>query len=295
MRRRVTLMAIATLLTLVLSPLSVGGQQPPGPTTRHQFRTDGLPAAGPMEVVTLVNEFTPGAQTPTHTHPGQVVITVLEGEQTIRMQGTEQVYRAGESFIEPPNVPVQAVNTAPGQARVMASLLVPKGAPPSAPQPGAPPPSTTPTTLYLYRTDAVIPTGSYEVVQVVQDYAPGAWGPPHTHPGQVVITVIAGALTLRSGTSEKIYQTGESWVEVPGGSVQQAGNAGAVPASLMITFLLPQGAPLSTPVQETPGLPRTGAGGHGQPAAALGLLVLGGGGLLVGGWFLRHRSATRCR
>ena len=39
------------------------------------------------------------------------------------------------------------------------------------------------------------------------------------------------------------------------------GNAGAVPASLMITFLLPKGAPLSTPAAAMPGLPRTGAGG----------------------------------
>ena len=52
MRRRVALLAMTILLTFVLSPLAAGGQQPPGPTTRDQFRAAGLPAAGAVEVVT---------------------------------------------------------------------------------------------------------------------------------------------------------------------------------------------------------------------------------------------------
>jgi quercetin dioxygenase-like cupin family protein len=285
MRRRIPLMMVAALLTLVLSPLAAGGQQPPGPTTRHQFRAAGLPAAGPMEVVTWVLDFAPGAATPPHTHPGLLLATVLEGETTFSRAGTDKVYRPGESLIEVPGEVGLARNTGAGRARTMISLVAPKGAPPSTPQPGGPSPAPPATTnVYLNRTDAIIPPGPYEVVQVVQDYAPGAWGPPHTHPGQVVITVIAGAMTLRSGTTETVYQTGESWVEVPGGPVQQGGNAGAVPATLMITFLLPQGAPLSIPAAAMPGLPATGSGGERRLTPSLWLLVLAGTGLGAGGW-----------
>ena len=64
MRRRVALTATAILLTLVLAPLGTGGQAPPAPTIRHQFRTAGLPAAGPRELATFINEYAPGAARP---------------------------------------------------------------------------------------------------------------------------------------------------------------------------------------------------------------------------------------
>lgn len=292
-RRRVTVLAIATLLTLVLSPLAAGAQQPPGPTIRHQFRTAGLPASGPMEVVTFVLEFAPGAATPPHTHPGLLLATVLEGEITFSHGGAETVYRPGDSLIERPTEVGLARNTGGGRTRVQVSLVAPKGAPPSAPQPGGPTPAPpAPTALYLYRADAVIPAGPYEVAQAVLDFAPGAQTPLHTHPGQVAVTVLEGELTFRSQGTATPYTVGESFVEppnVPG----QATNLTAGRTTVLATYLLPQGAALSTPVQGVPGMPNTGGGGLRRPAPALWLLALGGGGLLAGGWLLRLRSITR--
>ena len=71
-------------MLMLVSPLGLVADDPPGPTTRHLFRTDGRPLAGPAEMVTFVLEFPPGAQTPAQTHPGQVFVTLLAGEITFR-------------------------------------------------------------------------------------------------------------------------------------------------------------------------------------------------------------------
>ncbi len=76
--------------------------------------------------------------------------------------------------------------------------------------------------------------------------------------------------------------------------VGQARNAGAVRTTTLVTYLLPQGAPLSTPVT-APGLPATGAGGAAPGAdrpwllaVALGLAALVGAGAVA----RRQRRAT---
>ena len=286
MTRHRTLAALALILALIL-PLGVAADDPPGPTTRHQFRVDSLPLVGLAEMVKFVNEFQPGAATPPHTHPGLVLVTVMEGELTFRTPRGDKVYRVGESFSEGPGEVVTAVNTGAVKTRVMVSTVVPKGAPPLAPQPGGPSPApAAPTTLYLFRTDAFFPRDPYEVAQSVLDFAPGAQTPAHTHPGQVFVTVLEGAITFRTGGAEKTYQVGESFVEQPEVAVQ-ARNAGAVKATVLATYLLPKGAPLSTPVT-TPGMPATGAGG-GAPRSSLPTVALLIGTLLAGGWGLRRR------
>ncbi len=96
MKRRSIVMAIAVMLAIGLVPVAVGGQAPPGATTRHQFRAPGMPINGPYELVHLVLDFAPGAWTPLHTHGGQGIVTVLAGTMTRRAEGAETVYRAGE-------------------------------------------------------------------------------------------------------------------------------------------------------------------------------------------------------
>lgn len=288
--RRLSALSILIIALMLVLPLAVAADDPPAPTTRHQYRVDSLPIAGLAEVIKFVLEFPQGAQTPPHTHPGLTLVTVLEGEITFDTQGAKKVYKVGDSFTEPPNVVGTAVNTAPGRTRVMASLIVPKGAPPSTPQPGAAAPAIAPTTLYLFRADAFFPGDPYEVAQTVLDFAPGAQTPAHTHPGQTFVTVLAGEITFTTQGATKVYKVGESFIELPE-AVGVARNAGAVPATVLATYLLPKGAPLSTPVA-TPGLPVTGGGGMaGQPAywrivlVTLPLLFA-----LGGGWFGRRHA-----
>src|SRR5687768_16633742 len=104
-----TLMVLFLVLAIAL-PLGVAADDPPAPTARHQFRVAGQPVAGPAEVVTFVLDFAPGAATPPHTHPGLVVVTVLEGAVTFRHVHGEKTYRVGESFTEVPGEVGTALN-----------------------------------------------------------------------------------------------------------------------------------------------------------------------------------------
>src|SRR5215210_6218788 len=128
MKLRLAAPAIALLLTLVLSAGVATGQQPPGPTTRYQFRTAGLPATGPMELAKFVNEYTPGAETVAHTHPGLLLGTMIEGENTCTAicGDRTRTYRLGETLIERPGEVAVFKNTGTGRARVMASIVLPK-------------------------------------------------------------------------------------------------------------------------------------------------------------------------
>ncbi len=203
MGHRVAFVIVALLLTLGMAP-AVAADDPPGNTVRHQFRTDGLPVSGPAEMIKFVLEFAPGAATPLHTHPGLVIATVLEGALTFSHDGIDKVYGVGETFAEPPNQVGLARNAAAGRTRVMVSIVAPKGAAPSTVVPGGPSPAPpAPTTLYLFRTDAIIPSGAYEVAHTVFDFVPGAQTLPHIHPGQVFTTVLEGAIAFRvEGTAK---------------------------------------------------------------------------------------------
>ena len=299
MKRGSIALTIAALLTTLLPLTAVAhgaygahGQVPPGPTTRHQFRAEGIPVQGPFEIVHLVLDFAPGAWTPPHTHGGQGVVTVLEGTMTRRAEGIETVYRPGESWIEP-GVAHEAGNATTERAAVMVTFLLPRGAPLTTVHGSAgqqAPPG--PTTRHQYRTEGAALPGAFEVVHLVLDFAAGAWTPPHTHGGQGVVTVLGGTMTRRAEGVAAVFRPGESWIEP--GVVHEAGNDTADPATVIVTFLLPKGAPLTTVA--TPGLPNTGMGGATQRAQDLWLALLiavglgAGGGLAAGGALARLRA-----
>ncbi len=300
MRRR-SILAILVLVLVLVFPMTVAADDPPGPTTRHQFRVAGLPVVGLAEMNRFSLEFAPGAATPAHDHPGQVLVTVLEGEVTLVTPGAKKVNKVGDSFIESPNEVGTASNTGTGKARVVVSIVAPQGPPLATEHPGGPSPApATPTTFYFVNTAAILPGDPYEVVQQVLDFAPGAQTPVHTHPGQVFVTVLEGELTFKTGGADKVYRVGESFIEQPGVAAQ-ARNAGAVRTTTHVTYLLPQGVPLSAPVAPTapatgtggnlPGLPNTGAGGG--TAVPLGWLVLLACGALASGAQLLRRRARR--
>src|SRR6185436_16631742 len=138
-------------------------------------------------------------------------------------------------------------------------------APLSRPEPEDKTPLPRPFVSYQFKTDVDPVTTPYDVVQAILDFAPGAATPYHTHPGIVMVTVVAGEITFNLEGVDHVYKAGESFVEVPN-QVGQARNAGATPARVMASYLLPQGAPLSMP-QMAPtapaALPRTGDAGAG--------------------------------
>jgi quercetin dioxygenase-like cupin family protein len=88
------------------------------------------------------------------------------------------------------------------------------------------------------------PQGPADVVQVVLDFAPGSFTPPHTHSGPTFVTVLEGVMTRRAEGKEQTIQTGQGWVEP--GVVHAAGNTSDASARVLVTAVIPAGAPLTT-------------------------------------------------
>jgi quercetin dioxygenase-like cupin family protein len=77
---------------------------------------------------------------------------------------------------------------------------------------------------------------------VLVEYAPGAGSPSHRHPTSAFIyaRVLEGAIRSKVNEEpERTYQTGESWMEKPGGHHQVSKNASATqPAKLLAIFVV---------------------------------------------------------
>lgn len=72
---------------------------------------EGMPKGDRQEVSVLTASFKPGDRTVFHTHRFPVTVYILEGAFTLELDGREPVVvKAGESFIEPPNVKMTGYN-----------------------------------------------------------------------------------------------------------------------------------------------------------------------------------------
>ena len=285
---------VAVLMLLLPDSIAFGQETPPSATIRYKSTLEVAQPPSQFDLIEVVLDFAPGAWTRPHSHGGQGLITVLEGEITLRQEGTEKVYKAGESWAEQPGAVHQAGNAGDEPAKLAALFLLPKDAQLTTVQETgnteqAPP---GPTQLYQSKLEVAQPPSQFDLVQIVVDFAPGAWTSTHSHGGQGLITVLEGEVTLRQEGNEKTYKAGETWAEQPG-AVHQAGNPTPAQASLAAAFLLPKGAELTT-VQQAAApatLPQTG--GDDSRSLTVWLLLLVGSGLIAGGWFVRQRVGLR--
>ena len=86
------------------------------------------------EAVTAVAEFQPGAAAGRHTHPGEEIGYVLDGQLLVEQDGKPAVtLRAGQTFLIPPGTVHNATNSGSATARVLATYLVEKGKPLATP------------------------------------------------------------------------------------------------------------------------------------------------------------------
>ncbi len=237
-------------LLVVMLAACVPIQAPPAAPAAPASEDPGPVAelAGEFELVQLVVDFPPGTWTPLHTHGGMLLVTVLNGEQTVRdEQGNETIYKAGESFTETPGTYLEIGNAGQELVTVSAAALLPKGADLSMTKDGintddAPP---GPTTLYQNRMAVTEPLGEFELVQLIVDFPAGTWTPSHTHGGELLVTVLTGEQTVRDEQGETIYKAGESFIETPG-TYFEIGNAGQDGVTVSALALLPKGATMST-------------------------------------------------
>jgi LPXTG-motif cell wall-anchored protein len=269
---------------------------------------------GDYDVIQLMLEFRPGAWTPPHTHGGYILVSPQDGEMTVRdSKGVEKKYKTGESFVEAPGAYLEIGNASTSGVHVAVVALLPKGAVLTTNKDGAasqnPPPG--PTTIGRTQMAVTNLHDNYDVIQLVLEFRPGAWTPPHTHGGYILGSPLDGEVTVRDSQGvEKKYKTGESFVEAPGAYIE-VGNASTSAVHVAAVALLPKGAVLTTnkdgatSQNPPPGpttiartqmsvtgaptaLPKTGA--DASPDNAL-VVALGGLSLLALGWAIRRRSS----
>jgi quercetin dioxygenase-like cupin family protein len=218
---------------------------PPGPVTKYRNVLPGQVASAPIDLIQSILDFAPGAASVVHTHTSSNLATVLQGQVTVKMASGDKQASAGEALIEPLNQRVQAFNLGSGEAMVAVAFPVLHGAKPTAPVAGQPAPATPNKTLYTFTLASPNISGGYSLVQQVLDFAPGAQTPKHRDGGPGVITVIQGQVTLSTDGVEKTYNVGDSFSETPGQTLQ-AFNRGSTELIVVATFVLPDGAQLTT-------------------------------------------------
>src|ERR1700730_8016845 len=96
--------------------------------TLYTFTLASPSISGGYSMGPQVLDFAPGAQTLKHRHGGPGVITVLQGQITLRSDGVEKNYQPGDSFSETPGQTLQAFNRGTAELIVVATYLLPDGA-----------------------------------------------------------------------------------------------------------------------------------------------------------------------
>jgi quercetin dioxygenase-like cupin family protein len=248
MKRLTVLLVAAALMAAcgaATATVAAKPPAPPGPVTKYRNVLPGQTAAAPIDLIQSVLYFAPGAASAVHTHTSANVGTVLQGQVTVKMASGDKQASAGEMLIEPLNQRVQAFNLGSGEAMVAVAFPVLHGAKPTSSVAGQPAPATPNKTLYTFTLASPAISGGYSMVQQVLDFAPGAQTLKHRHGGPGVITVLQGRVTLNTDGVEKTYSVGESFPETPGQTLQ-AFNHGTTELIIVATYLLPDGAQLTT-------------------------------------------------
>jgi hypothetical protein len=85
-------------------------------------------------VVQAVAEFSPGVAAGRHTHPGEEIGYVIEGQLEIKIDGKpSQIIQAGQTFFIPNGLVHDGINTNAGTTKVLATYVVEKGKPVATP------------------------------------------------------------------------------------------------------------------------------------------------------------------
>ncbi len=77
----------------------------------------GMPQGAEQEIRIMKADFKPGDRTVFHTHRFPVAVYILSGAFTLELEGqAPRVIKAGEGFVEPPNVKMTGFNRSTGEA-----------------------------------------------------------------------------------------------------------------------------------------------------------------------------------
>ena len=123
-----TIAAAMLILASALPAQLALAQQPPG-IKRIDVQRSDLSVPG-REVIQVLVEFAPGVAFPNHSHPGEEIAYVIEGELEYVLEGRPPVrLRAGDSLFIPAGTPHAVRNVGTGKAAELATYIVEKGKP----------------------------------------------------------------------------------------------------------------------------------------------------------------------
>lgn len=229
--------AIATAASL--AALAADESRPAGNGGRTivaESRFDVTNPAQQVQLVQLVVDFPPGAWTSWHTHGGQAINLVLEGEMTLRHAGMEQGYRAGQAWTDSSTQVHAAGNTGAGKARLLTNFLLPQDAPDTIAVQESP---FEPTIVYAARFAPPALPADAQIVQQVVDLAPARHA-ERALAGFIANIVLQGDVAYKIGPELKVYKPGEAW-SAPAGTIVGEENKSAVSARVFASYLLPRG------------------------------------------------------
>ena len=125
----------AMLLALPVFASTLANAQATGITGKPLLRSTVSGDESKESIIRTV-EFAAGASTGRHSHPGDEYATVLEGTLEVRLEGQEpHRVPAGQSYHNPRGVIHETRNVGDVTARTVATFIVDKGKPLTAPAP----------------------------------------------------------------------------------------------------------------------------------------------------------------
>ncbi len=127
---RIITAAAALLVAASLSlPAAQANEVSLGNIKRHDLLRHDLSVPG-REVIQVLVEFGPGVEAARHSHHGEELIYVTEGELEYRLDGRQPVVvKAGQTLLIPFGTPHAVKNVGTGKAAELATYIVEKGKP----------------------------------------------------------------------------------------------------------------------------------------------------------------------
>lgn len=124
---------VAIALVAGIRGVQLASAQAPAGFKRTELARHDISQAN-HEAVTARADFQPGATVPRHTHPGEEVGYIIEGELELTIDGKPaQKLKAGDAFFLPANTVHTAKNVGKGPAAVLSTYIVEKGKPLATP------------------------------------------------------------------------------------------------------------------------------------------------------------------
>jgi quercetin dioxygenase-like cupin family protein len=223
-------------------------------TTVIERREQAAEVPSGADLYQSVLDFEPGSWTLTHSHNGQSFNTVVEGELTLRIEGSgDQTFKAGEGWVDQPGVVHLVGNETDQPARFVASFVVGRGVEPSVimvpddvDEDSLPP---QPDFIAGTKTLGLALPPQKDVVQQVIEIQPGATVPFVATAGTSLVSVIDGSVAISLNGKTYHRDEGKSLIETEG-AVADYTTADS-PARLVVTSFVPRDASAQMPAPES--------------------------------------------